>query len=174
MMRIRESECIAGHRRVARSLLVLIAGLLLVQAAAWSGEWSEDDFPAWLAVGDDELETVRGGFLFSNGVQVDIGIQKAAFVNGIEQFQTQIDVSEGVQSRILNEANSVLQVGTGNTLNLLDIPTGSTFIQNTLDNQLLGNFTVVDVRIKNLDAVRQQTIPAFPSVQDFAIPGIVP
>lgn len=174
MMCVRESGCIAGLRHVARSPLPLIAGLLLIQTAAWSGEWPDENFPAWQAVGEDELEAVRGGFLFSNGVQVDIGIQKAAFVNGVEQFRTQIDVSEGVQSRILNEASSVLQVGPGNTLNGLEISGGSTFIQNTLDNQLLGNFTVVDVRIKNLDALRQQPVPAFPSIQDFAIPGIAP
>lgn len=174
MMRLRETGFTPGLRRVARSLLALITGLLLVQAAAWSDDWSEENFPAWQAVGDDELEAVRGGFLFSNGVQVDIGIQKAAFVNGVEQFRTQIDVSEGVQSRILSEANSVLQLGVGNTLDGVEIPAGSTFIQNTLDNQLLDNFTVVDVRIKNLDTLQQQPIPAFPSIQDFAIPGIAP
>ncbi|MGB5408706.1 MAG: hypothetical protein WBN43_18195 [Thiogranum sp.] len=174
MMRARESGFITGLRCVARSPLPLIAGLLLIQAAAWSDEWSGENFPAWQAVDDDELETVRGGFLFSNGVQVDIGIQKAAFVNGVEQFRTQIDVSEGVQSRILNEANSVLQVGAGNTLNGLEMPGGSTFIQNTLDNQFLDNFTVVDVRIKNLDTLRQQPVPAFPSIQDFSVPGIAP
>jgi len=172
-MRAPESGFIAGLRCVARSPLPLIAGLLLIQAPAWSGEWSGENFPAWQAVGDEELETVRGGFLFSNGVQVDIGIQKAAFVNDVEQFRTQIDVSDGVQSSILNEANSVLQVGAGNTLNGLEMPGGSTFIQNTLDNQFLDNFTVVDVRIKNLDALQQQPVPAFPSIQDFAIPGIV-
>jgi len=174
MMRAPESEFTAGLRHVAQSSLLLIAVLLLTQGTAWSGEWSEENFPAWPTVSDDELETVRGGFLFSNGVQVDIGIQKAAFVNGVEQFRTQFDVSEGLQNKILNEANSVLQIGTGNSLNGLEIPAGSTFIQNTLDNQLLGNFTVVDVRIKNLDAMQQQTVPAFPSIQDFAIPGIAP
>lgn len=173
MMCTRESG-LPGLKRVAQSRLALIVGLLLIHAAAWSGEWPEENFPAWQAVGADELEAVRGGFLFSNGVQVDIGIQRAAFVNGVEQFRTQIDVSEGVQSGILNEAGSVLQVGTGNVLNGLDISGGSTFIQNTLDNQLLGNFTVVDVRIRNLDAVPQQPLPVFPSIQDFAIPGIAP
>jgi hypothetical protein len=174
MMCAPESGFIPGLRRVTRSPLPLIAGLLLIQAAAWSDEWSDENFPAWQAVSAEELETIRGGFLFSNGVQVNIGIQKAAFVNGVEQFRTHIDVLEGVQSRILNEANTVLQVGTGNTLNGLEVTGGSTFIQNTLDNQLLGNFTVVDVRIKNLDAVLQQPIPAFPSIQDFTIPGIAP
>jgi hypothetical protein len=170
----RESGCIPGLRLVARSTFPLIAGLLLIQAAAWGGELSDDNFPAWQAVGEDELEDARGGFLFSNGVQVDIGIQKAAFVNGIEQFQTQIAVSEGVQSRILNEATSALQVGTGNVLNGLELTGGSTFIQNTLDNQLIGNFTVVDVRIRNLDAVLQQPVPAYTPLQGFTIPGIDP
>jgi len=171
---VRDSGFMPGLWRIARSPLPLMAVLLLTQAAAWSGEWSDENFPSWQAVGDDELEAVRGGFLFSNGVQVDIGIQKAAFVNGVEQFRTQIDVSEQVQNRILNEASSVLQVGTGNTLNGLEIPAGSTFIQNTLDNQLLDNFTVVDVRIKNLDTIQRLPVPTFPSIQDITIPGIAP
>ena len=119
------------------------------------------------------METARGGFQFSNGVQVDIGIDKAAYVNGVEQFRTHIDVSEGVRAKILNEATSVLQVGAGNALQGLEIPAGSTFIQNTLDNQFLDNFTVVDVRIKNLDSIQRQPAAAFPSIEDFAIPGIV-
>ena len=174
MMCARDSGFIPGLWIVARSALWLIAGLLLVPETAWSGELSDETFPAWLAVGEDELDAIRGGFLFSNGVQVDIGIQKAAFVNGIEQFQTQIAVSEGVQSRILNEATSVLQVGTGNVLNGLEMTGGSTFIQNRLDNQLIGNFTVVDVRIRNLDAALQQPVPVFPSIQGVTIPGIDP
>ena len=195
-MRVHESGFIPGFQRVARFALPVIFGLLLNQAAAWSGEWENEGFPAWQAVDDDELGTARGGFVFSNGVQVDIGIRKAAFVNDMEQFRTSFNISERVRSKlhegmeqlrtgvdiskeirnsILSEANSVLQVGTGNTLNNLEVPGGSTFIQNTLDNQFLGNFTVVDVRIRNLDAaMRQLPVSAFPAIRDFAIPGIAP
>jgi len=196
MMRVHESGFIPGlQQRVARFALSALVGLLSMQTTAWSAEWADVNFPAWQAVGDDELNEVRGGFVFSNGVQVDIGIRKAAFVNGMEQFQTslgiservrsnvldgmeqlrtRVDVSEEVRSSILSDANSVLQVGTGNTLNNLEIPGGSTFIQNTLDNQFLANFTVVDVRIRNLDTLRQLPATAFPTIQDFAIPGIAP
>ena len=74
---------------------------------------------------------------------------------------------------MFGDANSVLQVGTGNALSAMEITSGSTFIQNTLDNQLLGNFTVVDVRIRNLDsALRQLPVSAFPAIRDFAIPGL--
>ncbi len=86
-MRVHESGFIPGLQRVARFALPVIFGLLLNQAAAWSGEWENEGFPAWQAVGDDELSTARGGFVFSNGVQVDIGIRKAAFVNDMEQFE---------------------------------------------------------------------------------------
>ena len=198
MMRIHESGFIRGLGlpRVAGFALLVISGLLLNQAVAWSGEWADEGFPAWQAVGDDELNAARGGFVFSNGVQVDIGIRKAAFVNDMEQFRTSFNISERVRSKlhegmeqlrtgvdiskeirnsILSEANSVLQVGTGNTLNNLEVPGGSTFIQNTLDNQFLGHFTVVDVRIRNLDAaMRQLPVSAFPAIRDFAIPGIAP
>ena len=182
MMHAQESGSIPGLRLVVRSVVPLVVGLLLAHPPAWGGAWEDDDFSAWQAVGDDELNAVRGGFKFSNGVQIDIGIKKAAFVNGFEefrddfrqQFRTRLNVSEGVQSRILNEANSVLQVGVGSALDVVDTPSGSTFIQNTLDNQFLSNLTVVDVRIKNLDTVRQLPLSAFPAIQDFAIPGIAP
>jgi len=39
---------------------------------------------------------------------------------------------------------------------------------------LLGNFTVVDVRIRNVEAIQQQVGQAFPSIQDFALQGIAP
>ena len=155
-------------------LLLSVTGLLLLQATAWSGEQRDEYFPAWQAVSEVELDTIRGGFLFSNGVQVDIGIQKSALINGTEQFRTQFNATEALQSRLLDEANSVLQAGSGNTLNGLELTGGSVFIQNTLDNQFLENFTVVDVHIKNLDTRLQQPIPAFPSLQDITIPGIAP
>lgn len=174
-MRVHESGSIPGFQRIARFALPVIVGLLLIQAAAWSGEWANEGFPVWQAVGDVELSAARGGFVFSNGVQVDIGIHKTAFVNDMEQFLTGIDLSEEIGNSILSEANSVLQSGTGNTLNYFELPGGSTFIQNTLDNQFLGNFTVVDVRISNLNAaIRQLSISAFPAIRDFTIPGIAP
>jgi hypothetical protein len=174
MKYLRESESIPVLHRSLLVLLLAVTGLLLMQTTAWSGEQPDGYFPAWQAVSETELDTIRGGFLFSNGVQVDIGIQKAAIVNGIEQFRTQFNATEALQSRLLDEANSVLQLGSGNTLGGLDLTGGSVFIQNTLDNQFLENFTVIDVHIKNLGDRLQQTVPAFPSLQDITIPGIAP
>ena len=174
MKYLRESERIPVLHRSLLLLLLLVTGLLLTQTTAWSGEQSEGHFPAWQAVSEVELDAIRGGFLFSNGVQVDIGIQKSALINGTEQFRTQFNATEALQSRLLDEASSVLQLGSGNTLNGLELTGGSVFIQNTLDNQMLENFTVIDVHIKNLDALQQQPLPAFPTLQDITIPGIAP
>ena len=174
MKYLRESESIPVLRRGLLILLLAVTGLLLMQTTAWSGEQPDGYFPALQAVSEVELDAIRGGFLFSNGVQVDIGIQKSALINGAEQFRTQFNATEALQSRLLDEANSVLQLGSGNTLNGLELTGGSVFIQNTLDNQMLENFTVIDVHIKNLDALQQQPLPAFPTLQDITIPGIAP
>jgi hypothetical protein len=62
--------------------------VLAVQAARPAAAAVEDDLPA--PVSDSELDGMRGGFLFADGIEFNFGATTQTLVNGQLAFQTQV------------------------------------------------------------------------------------
>ena len=123
-------------------------------------------------VADHELDQMRGGFDTSNGglpLSFSFGIDRATFLNGelvstttvaIPIFTSAMD-AKGAQTVMLNTTN-LIQNGPGNSFALpsvRDLPTSvMTVIQNTLDNQVISNATVINASVTSRDFIRSLAV----------------
>ncbi len=167
-------------------------------------------------ISDPELDKMRGGFLFSNGLKVDFGISIQTMVNGIlvrelnlfsdrldevnpDELQTVIQVGNGniagggnpsdsmpndsgatngqgvpqVQANtVQNQVNHVAapDITVHNGIALGNIPGLSTIIQNNVDNALIQQFNVMDVKVSGFSGFRMQNLT--PILNHQAINGV--
>ncbi|MEQ6341072.1 MAG: hypothetical protein M3A44_05305 [Gammaproteobacteria bacterium] len=99
----------------------------------------EEDFQ-WL---DDEmLDTLRGGFVTSDGLQINFSIERAVIIDGGLVSRTVIDFP---QSKITNDHQ-------GDMASIF--PSGfMTLVQNSLDFKTIQNYTLINAEISNLRAL---------------------
>lgn len=134
----------------------------------------------WLAVGDKQLESMRGGFSMGNGLLVSFGITRAVFINGALVTETTLnvgriaDLSPAQASQLSQklETLSLVQNGPGNTFTsgpsstttspaatgptvtaIAGSSTG-TLIQNSLNNQQIRYQTIINASSNGLGMVR--------------------
>ena len=90
-----------------------------------------DGFPS---LGNEELERLRGGF----AVQIGSGM---------------FEVSFGIERRLLVDGALVSSA----RLDAMQLPQGvRNVVQNSLDNRLIQQMTVIDARVRSLEALRAQ------------------
>ncbi len=117
----------------------------------------------WRTVGDDKLDSMRGGFDLGAGMMVSFGVTRAVYVNGALVATTSFQVADvgrltstqaqqfGNQLAGLN----LVQNGPGNVFQAtLPSSTLATFVQNTLDNQRIQSRTVIDATTNGASLVR--------------------
>ncbi|WP_339773176.1 hypothetical protein [uncultured Paraglaciecola sp.] len=131
----------------AKFMLFFICGpLVSVTSNANTNTLPKLEQSFWLPVPDATLSTLRGGFVLSNGVVVDINFQKNIFRNGQlashSYFQSPQDLS--FLSKDDFNLSSVIPNGSLNSV-----------LQNTIDNQTLSAITNIDITIKNLQQAQQ-------------------
>ena len=120
----------------------------------------EDPFWELDTISNDELSAMRGGFITADGLEISIGYEQASYINGVLQATASFDISqlkpvvkadmlEGIAPATVN----IISNGPGNfvtadVINNFDAGT-LTIIQNSLDGQVLQNYTVLDIKVGN-------------------------
>lgn len=149
------------------SVAVLTVGVVSTLHAALPAGF--DDYPV---VDDSDLAQLRGGFETSaNGLPLSFtfGIERATFVNGQLVSTTSIAIptlpfalnTQGAGGTAINPIN-VIQNGAGNVFalpSIQNVPTSvMTVIQNSLDNQVIGNAMVINASITSRDFIRSLAV----------------
>ena len=139
----------------------------------------------WMAVGDQTLESLRGGFSLGDGLMVSFGISRAVYINGALITETPLnlghvaDITPAQATQISQKLAtlSVVQNGPGNTLasgpsttttsnsgatgaTVTAIPgsTTGTAIQNSLNNQQIRFQTIINASSNGLGMVRSMNL----------------
>ncbi len=134
----------SGERQSLAALCVLII-MLGVSLQTFADDDRKNIFSYYggSILSDERLSQLRGGFVTSDGVEINVGIEKVALMNGELQSWLAMDLSKISQSSIdvskLNNVAGVVQSGAGNQMSqglreLVDSGVLSV-IQNTLDDR---------------------------------------
>ena len=123
-------------------------------------------------VADHELDQMRGGFDASNGgpsLSFSFGIERATFLNGelvstttvaIPTYPSVMDAK--VAQTVISSTTNIIQNGLGNSFALpsvRNLPTAvTTVIQNTLDNQVISNATVINASVTSRNFINSLAI----------------
>ncbi|NMM78627.1 hypothetical protein B2J86_17870 [Acidovorax sp. SRB_14] len=134
----------------------------------------------WMAVADQTLDGLRGGFNMGDGLMVSFGISRAVFINGALITETSLNVgrvadltpAQATQLSQKLETLSLVQNGPGNsfasgpstttssptatgpTVTAIAGATTGTFIQNSLNNQQIRYQTIINASSNGLGMVR--------------------
>jgi hypothetical protein len=121
------------------------------------------NFEVLEAVDNTILDSMRGGFVTGNGVRLDIGVEKASYVDGVLQVQNAFRV----------EDIALLQQGFGGNVSASDLQNVSsafnTLIQNNLDQKTIQNYTVIDVNVRNFGNLQNGFVESIRGLQDVQI-----
>ncbi len=116
----------------------------------------------WMAISDNALDRLRGGFDIGGGLMVNFGITRAVIVNGSLVTETSINLGNvasltPAQSAEFNRqlgALNLVQVGPGNSVEPQSGALGGTIIQNTLNNQRISNQTIINASSNAMSTVK--------------------
>lgn len=122
------------------TFLAVCMGTFFLSSIVNADQLSNNDLYSWKVVPNSILSETRGGFVFSNGVEMDIGLRRNLSISGL-----------GVGS-----ADRLLQNTTGTSISI-PLSSTNTIIRNSLDNMTLKNTTIIDVRLKNFDLFKNPT-----------------
>jgi len=136
--------------------LVAASAALACQCYAGPAGQPSVPFAANNAVAPATLDALRGGFIDTNGLAVSLGIDRIVTVNGNVAATSSINFGDlgslaaGRSTLSTDAANqlSLLQNGNG-TFNVQFGPSafGGTVIQNSLNNQLINNATIINASV---------------------------
>lgn len=114
-----------------------------------------------VAVSDNHLAAVRGGFDAGSGLLVSFGIERAVYVNGNLVTSTSLNIPDIGQMNVeqasalaaATSTLSVVQNGPGNTFDpaALTQTTAGTVVQNSLNNQNIRTLTTLNTTVNTLD-----------------------
>lgn len=149
---------------IHRLLLMVIAmSLAMALNIARAGTLLADPLTEFMPLSQEEMAGLRGGFMTADGIEITIGYEQAAFINGILQTKLALDISRLDHRNAAGLAGDIqpiriIQSGEGNLAPAppLSLPVAGylTLLQNSLDNQTLHNLTVLNIDIKNLPATQ--------------------
>ncbi|HVL09029.1 MAG TPA: hypothetical protein VM512_07715 [Burkholderiaceae bacterium] len=118
----------------------------------------------WHKVSPERLDTMRGGFVTTQGLHVAFGIERAVYVNGELVASVNISIPDlgritQEQARALANVNATMnlvQNGPANTFQpALENPlTVGTVIQNTLSNQQINSLLRIDAIVNTLEGFK--------------------
>jgi hypothetical protein len=121
------------------------------------------NFETLEAVNNDVLDEMRGGFVTGNGVRLDVGVEKASYVDGVLQVQNAFRV----------EDVALLEKGFGGNVSISDLQNVSsafnTVIQNNLDQKTIQNLTVIDVNVRDIGNLQNGFVESIRGLQDLQI-----
>ena len=115
------------------------------------------------ALGDHDLDQVRGGFDNGTGLKVSFGIERAVYINGSLVANSTLSVTElgklaggDVRASSSDAAGlTLVQNGAGNVVATTSGTTGlGTVIQNSLNDQNIRNVTVINAAVNSAQLAR--------------------
>jgi hypothetical protein len=117
--------------------------------------WSTPDK---VAISDERLDTMRGGFDLSSGLKVSFGVSRMVVVNGNLVTTTSFNIpdianlsAQQAQQLASVNAGSLIQNGPGNVVQPGAMPALSgAVIQNTLNNQNIQALTTINTTVNSL------------------------
>lgn len=135
--------------------LVLAIGLsgIVVPSPARSQERA---FNTWEPLSAAQLDALRGGFVMPSGLELSLGIQRVAYVNGQLVASSSVNIPnitnlspQDTEALAQLAQTTVVQIGQNNSF---EQPAGlnGLVIQNTLDGQHIVTMTTVDVGVNTL------------------------
>lgn len=122
------------------------------------GEMSAS-FEVASAVADEDLAEMRGGMITADGLKIDFSLTTQMLVNNVlqHQFQVTSDTANEIDPKDLI---TVIQLGQNNISlpveQIKDLPGAISIIQNTLDDQLIQQFNILDVTVNGQNNFKQQ------------------
>lgn len=116
---------------------------------------------AWRPVAAAVLDEVRGGFTAPSGLQLSLGIDRLASVNGTLVAQTSVHIAdlrnispaEAAQAQTALGATLLVQDGQAIQAAGQGLPAG-TFIQNTRDGQTITSLTTVNASVNSMSLLK--------------------
>jgi hypothetical protein len=172
--------------KTALAIIGVVAQLFLLGTLATSAHAAppaQDKF--WMAVGDQRLDSLRGGFSLGDGLMVSFGISRAVYINGSLITETTLNVgriaditpAQATQLSQKLETLSLVQNGPGNTfasgpsttttsstgatgptVTAIAGSTTGTAIQNSLNNQQIRFQTIINASSNGLGMVRSMNL----------------
>jgi hypothetical protein len=129
------------YRKLIRTLL----GLSVWVGSSFSAQVLADEtvlrFGHWERASDDELDQLRGGFVFPNGIIIDFSLERVTSLNGSVVSSSFFQLPENA---------ALLQNGSLNQSPALAGDGLSSIIQNNLDNQIIRTVTEINIAVSNL------------------------
>jgi hypothetical protein len=118
----------------------------------------------WVAVNEQRLDQMRGGFTLGSGLKVSLGLERLVAVNGEVVARTSFHVADlnhlsAEQARQTSAALSSVKLvqNGGDNINLAAMPPqalGGTVIQNSLNNQLIRSQTVINSTVNSMGLLK--------------------
>ena len=105
-------------------------------------------------VEDTDLDTMRGGFVASNGMVLDFAFSANTFVDG--ELINQVVLNTVDRSVNTSSLKNVIQVGDGNVAfnggaDINSMPEVLTIVQNNLDDLTIQQVNLFDLTVKGMD-----------------------
>ena len=130
----------------------------------------------WEPVGADQLEQARGGFTTPGGLELSLGIDRLVTINGDIVARTTVQIAdiraisadEAMKAREALSATTLVQNGSGNFFS--GDSAGGTFIQNSLNDQVIRSQTVISSTVNSTSLMKDLNFNQ--SVRDAAIQAI--
>lgn len=128
----------------------------------------------WIPVAPARLDRSRGGFSASPSLQLSLGIERTVTVNGELISRSIVQVPDlramsAEQASALRQAFSAVELvqnGAKNTLANSNLTPG-TFVQNTLNDQVIGTRTVISTTVNS--AAMMKELNFMSSVRDASV-----
>jgi hypothetical protein len=134
---------------------------------------ADTEDPNWsskttVAISEEKLDTMRGGFDVANGLKVSFGVSRMAVVNGNLVTQTSFNIpdlsnmtTQQAQSLAAANIGSLLQNGGGNIAQQGSVQgLSGAVIQNTLSNQNIQALTTINASVNSLGLFKSMNLGA--------------
>lgn len=145
------------------SMLQIMGAMVLiwwVLPASALGDGELVELRQYPAASDQELDSQRGGFIINDGLPISFGVIQASSING---ELLAINTWNGPQiDQIGGNVPTLIRNGQGNDFGPVRLdnvmPGGLTIIQNTLDQQVIRNMTIISAEVANSNVLSQTNL----------------
>ncbi|MFV0439233.1 MAG: hypothetical protein ACK5PS_17780 [Desulfopila sp.] len=142
-------------KRYSRYICIHLAILVACPVLAYAEQQQLVQFQAPLAT-DGELDTMRGGFTVGDGLEISFGIEQAVLVDGVLQIASSFNTVPVAELLARHSAMPATMPTLTNAQNIRSQVT--TVIQNTLDQKVIDQITVMNASINSLSLSRQMNM----------------
>lgn len=168
------AECITLDKVICPWVCAIVLSMFTVMCSGVAR--ADDNLPGgslheYSVLSDDTLNTLRGGFITSNGLEINVGIERLVYLNDTLQSSFAMDLSHINREALTAQVGPQLepyiqQVNGGQGAFALQASGMLNIIQNSLDGQKIGHITGLDIDVRNFRDLR---IPDLGRMVDFEV-----